>query len=459
MRIGLNLLLGSAWAVLSVLLLAAVISDANAETPEEAENAGRLEDLEEQVEILADEVGRLESIFAVPEESALESVHGLGPAASKVYKRDHGLSIGGYGEIRLRSFQNTKDDDQDDVFDALRAVFYVGYKFNENWVFNSEIEFEHAGGDGGSVSAEFLTLDYLWRDEANLRMGLVLVPMGFVNEIHEPNFFFGAERPEVERVILPSTWRENGVGIFGRIADRISYRAYVINGFKGSDFTSNGLRAGRQKGSRALANDFAFVARVDVDVAPSLLLGGSIYTGQSGQEEDFTSPIDCITRSLPDAMTTIYELHLQYKGYGASVRGLWTEAFVDEAGRLSRALDKSYIDAGGGTRVFDGNNPDQAIAQQMRGWYVEVAYDILPLFHEETRMSLEPYFRYERYDTQRDVSDLLYRADKSKDIELYVAGLQFKPIPQIVLKLDYRHFDPAKGHRADEVQALVGYVF
>ena len=74
-------------------------------------------------------------------------------------------------------------------------------------------------------------------------------------------------------------------------------------------------------------------------------------------------------------------------------------------------------------------------------------------------MSLEPYFRYEHYDTQQDVSDLLYTEDKSKDIDLYVAGLQFKPIPQVVFKLDFRHFDPADGDRADEVQALVGYVF
>ena len=64
-----------------------------------------------------------------------------------------------------------------------------------------------------------MTVDYLWRDEANFRAGLVLVPMGFVNEIHEPTFFFGAERPEVERRIMPSTWRENGVGVFGRLAE------------------------------------------------------------------------------------------------------------------------------------------------------------------------------------------------------------------------------------------------
>jgi hypothetical protein len=448
MRVGMKVLVGTVWTVLSTLLFLAATSGVKAQTDSEPEKDGRLDELEEKVEILADEVGRLESIFVVPEELELESYNGLGPAASKVYKRDQGLSIGGYGEVRLRTFHNTDDDDQNDVFDALRAVLYVGYKFNENWVVNSEFEFEHAGdGGGGSVSVEFLTVDYLFREEVNARVGLLLIPMGFINEIHEPTFFFGAERPEVERQILPSTWRENGVGIFGRLADRIEYRAYVINGFEGSDFSSSGLRGGRQKGSRALANDFAFVARADVDVAPGLVVGGSVYTGQSGQEDDFTidpgGPGE-VTQDLPDALTTIYELHAQYKAYGLSLRALWTEAFIDEAGALSRVLGKAA---------------NASIAQHMRGWYAEAAYDILPLFVKETRMSLEPYFRYENYDTQRDVSNLGYMRDKSKEIDLYTAGLQFKPIPQVVMKLDYRHFDPADGDRADEVQALVGYVF
>ncbi len=398
-----------------------------AEGPAEAQptnDSERIDDLEEKVGVLAEEVGRLESIFAVPEELALVSFHGLGPAASKVYKKDGGLSIGGYGENRIRTFHNTDDDDRDNIYDQLRAVLYVGYKFNENWVLNSEIEYEHGGEE---VGVEFLTIDYIWRDEVNFRAGNLLVPMGFVNEIHEPTFFFGAERPEVERAILPSTWHENGAGIWGRIADRIEYRAYAINGFDGQEFSSSGMRNGRQGGAEALANDFAFVGRVDVDVVQGMTVGGSAYTGQSGQEQ--TSNATGADRNVPDAQTTIYELHAQYKGNGASLRALWTEAFVDEAGRLSRVLAKGAT---------------ASVAQQMRGWYLEAAYDILPLLMESTRASVEPFFRFERYDTQRDVSDLGFDRDRTKDIDLYVAGVQFKPIPQLVFKLDYRHFELAR---------------
>ena len=74
-------------------------------------------------------------------------------------------------------------------------------------------------------------------------------------------------------------------------------------------------------------------------------------------------------------------------------------------------------------------------------------------------MSLEPFFRFEKYDTQRDVSDLGFVRDRSMEVDLYEGGLQFKPIPQIVFKLDYRHFDPAQGSKSDEVEAAVGYVF
>ncbi|MBW1884077.1 MAG: hypothetical protein JRJ58_11145 [Deltaproteobacteria bacterium] len=400
--------------------------ESNSAVPEEREEKVDVEELEEKVDVLAEEMGRLKSIFTVPEDEALTSFYGLGPAASKVYKRDHGRSIGGYGEVRLRHFTNTKDDNQDDIFDAVRAVLYVGYKFNDNWVMNSEFEFEHAGtGGSGSVSTEFLTLDYLHCDE-----------------LHEPTVYYGAERPEVERLIIPSTWRENGAGVFGTIADRVHYRMYAINSMKGEKFSSSGLRSGRQKGSKALANDFAFVGRIDVDVADGLLFGGSVYVGQTGQEQDFMGS-DGVTRNLPDALLTLYELHAQYKAHGLSLRGLWTQAFIDEAGNLSRVLELGM---------------SEAIANRMYGYYLEAAYDILPLFMPDTRASLEPYFRFENYDTQARVPDG-FTKDRSKNVELYVAGLQFKPIPQVVFKVDYRRFDVRKGHKADQVQALVGYAF
>ena len=108
---------------------------------------------------------------------------------------------------------------------------------------------------------------------ANARAGMVLMPMGFVNRIHEPSFYFGNNRPEVERRIIPSTWREMGVGLFGAISPELTYTAYVVNGLDATGFSSDGIREGRGSGSNAKAENFAFVARVDYGLTyyPALL--------------------------------------------------------------------------------------------------------------------------------------------------------------------------------------------
>ena len=262
------------WA--TVALLQPPTGWASSSEPSQEE---RIEALESQVEVLAEELSRERTRSGVPEERELESAHGLGPAASKVYFRESGLSIGGYGEVRLQTQVTSENDGEggtrspNDIFDALRAVLYVGYKFNDRILVNSEIELEHAGtGGGGSVSAEFLTVDFFLTESLALRAGLLLIPMGFINEIHEPTFYFGAERPEVERQIIPSTWRENGAGVFGEVAERLKFRIYAVNGFQGSGFSVAGLRGGRQKGSRALANHWAFVARADFEAIDGLTL-------------------------------------------------------------------------------------------------------------------------------------------------------------------------------------------
>jgi hypothetical protein len=422
------------------------------ESTSDEDTRSRVERLEQQIEVLAEEVADLKTEEGVPEElDPTLGIYGLGPSASKVYQRDKGLAIGGYGDVRFRAFVDDKDD-QTNIYDALRLVLYAGYKWTDWLLFNSEIEFEHADtGSNGDVSVEFLTVDFLLRRWLNFRTGLVLIPMGFINEMHEPPFYFGAERPEVERRILPSTWRENGLGIFGDLdlgeAGSLGYRAYGVNGFDATGFDSGGLRGGRQKGSKALADHFAFVGRVDWDLGPLLpgaVLGGSVYAGKAGQNQDVASvSVPGTTVSVPDTFTTIYEVHAQYKARGVTLRGLFTQAFIDDAGDLSQAL---------------GLDTDGSVAKQMVGGYVELGYDVLPLFLPDTGMSLEPFFRFEHVDTQQVVASG-FIADGRQDFEVYVAGLSFKPIPQVVLKLDYRNFEAQDGDIPDEVQASIGFVF
>jgi hypothetical protein len=365
-----------------------------------------------------------------------------------VYGLTRGISLGGYAEGFYSAIVDDKHDSgEDNRFDMLRAVLYTGYKFTDRIVWNSEIEFEHGSTEEeGSVSVEFAALDFLWKDELNARVGLLLLPVGFVNEMHEPPYYLSNHRPEVERRIIPTTWRENGVGIFGQIlGERVSYRLYTVNGFDATGFDPSGIRDGRQNGSEALAEDMAFVGRLDFAPLDFLLLGGSVYVGNSGQSQS----IDGV--HIPDALTTLWELHAQLRAKGLQLRGLVSMTHVDEAGRLTRALGPAGLgELGAG----------EAVAQQMFGAYTEVSYEIMQWIKPEGagEMMLEPFVRLEWLDSQDDMPDG-FQADRSQELEIYTAGIQFHPISNVVLKLDYRNKRAEQGAAGDEINAGFGLVF
>ena len=264
---------------------------------------------------------------------------GLGPAASKVYRVREGVSLGGYGEVLYEHFRRARQDSQlsgrANQLDALRLIAYLGYKFNDKMIFNSEIEFEHGSTGGtGEVSMEFAYVDYRLSPRVGLRGGLLLVPMGLINELHEPPTFLGTTRPLTEQAIVPSTWRESGLGVFGDLGD-FAYRVYLVNGLDAvgggssaaSGFSAAGIRGGRQNGSRAVAEELAGVARVDYTGVLGLTVGGSVYLGNSGQNRTVTTaggPSDL------DARTVIWESHLAYQQRGLDLRGLFAMAAVDQ---------------------------------------------------------------------------------------------------------------------------------
>ena len=291
--------MGRLWlAAVAAALLALPVGPAKGqESDAERARTDEVKELGRQLQLVVSELARLRTEIGVPEEPELESAYGLGPAASKVYGREAGLSLGGYAEAVYRRRTADAPGDGDDFADFVRSVLYVGYKFNDRLLFNTEIEFEHAStGEEGSVSVEFASLEYLFHPAFNLRGGLLLVPMGFVNEVHEPPFYYATQRPEPERQIIPSTWREDGIGLFGGYGERLSYRLYVINGFDASGFDSSGLRGGRQDGSKVRAEDLAVVARLDYDLLDGLQVGGSYYRGNAGQDQ--TLPVTGV--DLPD---------------------------------------------------------------------------------------------------------------------------------------------------------------
>ncbi len=397
--------------------------------------------LEEKTDTLAAEIEDSKLSLKIPQKAELKSQWGLGPAASGVYNVKQGLSFGGYGEANARSFVSDANGKKNET-DLLRLITYVGYKFSDSIIFNSEIEFEHgttdaiggqSGDSAGEVSVEFAYLDFLIDQSFNARVGNVLIPMGFINEIHEPAYFHGVLRPDVERFIIPTTWRENGFGFFGQgqAAGKIDYRTYLVNGLRASRFEDTGIREGRQSGNRALIEDIAWTGRFDYspDAITGLVAGGSFWVGNSGQDEDFDG-------QTPNVRTSMISGHAQYQYRNLELRTLGVWGNIDDAAILSSALDET-------------------IGNKFYGWYFQSAYNILPLFSETTQY-LAPFFRFEDYDTQASVPTGFSR-DNSLARRVYITGLTYKPLTNVALKLDYRHY--LTDDVADEVALGMGFSF
>ncbi len=394
-----------------------------------------LEELRRQVDVLATEMERLrsgEAEIEITEEEARQL--GLGPAAAAVYQQDQGVSIAGYGEMLYENFagrnQSGSGIDKGTRLDFLRAIVYFGYRFNEKFLFNSEIEVEHAN----EIGVEFAYIDYLAHPALTLRGGLMLVPMGLTNEFHEPTTFLSARRPETESRLLPSTWRENGFGVVGT-AGKFNYRAYVVNGFDATGFSSNGLRGSRQNGSRARFTDPAFVGRLDMTPIPGVVVGGSFYVGDSSQGQ---FSVDGRAFSL---RTAIAEVHGQAQVRGFNFRGLYARSALNNVGLLNRA------------RSLEG---DSGVGEVQEGGYFEIGYNLLSQVRPD--VAVTPFYRFESLDTQDRVAQG-FSKNPTMDRVFHTLGLSFAPIQNVVVKADYQWVVNESESGVNQFNVGLGYSF
>lgn len=387
-----------------------------------------LEELRRRLDLLAAELETLRS--GETQRTALTNAQirllGLGPSAASVYERKAGVSVAGYGEVLYENFDSTGVGKVSRI-DLLRAVLYTGYRFNERFVFNSEIEFEHGGEE---VAIEFAYLDYRIHDNLSLRGGNLLVPLGLVNEFHEPNVWLGARRPQTERQIIPSTWHENGIGAVGT-AGIVSYRAYVVNGFDATGFSAAGLRGGRQGGIEAKAADWGFAGRLDVALVPGVFVGTGLYRGSSGQDQF----------DAADIGTTIVEWHAQAQVRGFDVRGLFARASVDDAASVNSALNLAGA---------------QSVGKVLQGGYAQVGYNVMS--QRTGRLSLTPYYRFEQLDTQKAVPSGFLR-NSANDVRYHTVGVELKPIGHIVIKADYQKSSTRAATASQQFNVALGYAF
>ena len=397
-------------------------------------------ELRRQIEVLSQEVEALKTrqTDAVP--VANEEQFGLGAAASKVYRVDHGISFGGYGEMLYENFAGSNDagvrTTTKDRFDMLRGVLYTGYKYSDRVLFNSEIEFEHGNTAlGGEASVEFAYLDFMATQNVGVRTGLLLIPMGLVNEMHEPTTYLAARRSQTENAIIPTTWREMGAGVFGEHGP-VSWRAYAVNSIRGDRFTAGGVRGGRQKGANAQIEDIALTGRVDYEPFEGTFIGGSFFSGNTGQG-------NAVGGRTVEGNLTIFDLHGEAKFRGATLRALWAQATLDDVAQLN---------------ALNGLTGNRSIGEELGGWYVEAGYDVSTLLPRFGESSLTPYLRYEQLNTQRSVP-AGFSVNPATEQTIFTIGLQFRPVPQTVIKADYQNSDNEAGTGLDQWNIGVGYIF
>lgn len=394
-------------------------------------------ELQRRIDLLAEEMAQLKAHQT--QVSVNQSVYGLGQSASKVYHIPYGLSIGGYGEITyLHSSKENEAGDPvnaDPTAEVLRNILYFGYKFNDKWLVNMELEIEHVS----QVFTEFLYVDYLASEKLNYRAGLLLHPLGFINELHEPVLYPSVLRPHLETYIIPTTWRTLGAGIFGSVKST-DYKLYLLNSMNADGFKASSNRGARKRGGhypdgsepsdseikRDNQNASRVAVALDLDhhLSEQLMVGLGIFSGQA-------------TGQYMNLNQTMAEIHSELNIHEHKLRFLWVRNDFTNAEDWNEHPNTSE---------------DLPLSQQ--GFYLEYAYRTL---YSEEQM-LVPFIRYERYNLQANRPDSMEN-NPSLDRSVVTAGLNYLPFDRLVFKADYSIVRNAAETGVNEFALGLGYNF
>ncbi len=393
----------------------------------------KLEILQKEIDQIKEQMGKLRP--AAPAATAGSSYSAVPTGAQAA---PGATTIGGYGELVYNRFRNT--DVNNNQADLRRFVLFFGHRFNGNLRFNSELEVEHAvasADDKGEVEMEQAYLDYRLNDALNIKAGLFLIPLGILNETHEPPTFYGVERNFVETRIIPTTWREGGVGLHGVVGPGFNYDVGITTGFDSGKFDdpSAGIRSAHQELSQANANDLSWYGALNYRGTPGLLLGGGIFSGNTAQNGASNPLLKGVS-----ARVTLWDVHAKYSAGNLDLQGLYARGTLSDADRVTNAL------------IAASGDPALIAPEAFDGWYAQSAYHVW----KRNDMDLAPFIRYEQFNTQKEVP-AGFTADPLNNERVITAGLNFKLHPQVVLKADYQKFrtDSTK----DRFNLGIGYMF
>jgi len=404
----------------------AAVSSAQAATPSNEEIWAllqqvqqQLSDVQQQNQQLAAENKTLKIKVETTQQTALEAtetVEALAVATEEsvlaANNAANKTTIGGYGELH---YNNVEDEDGNDKksIDFHRFVLFFGHEFNDKFRLFSELELEHSiAGDGksGEIELEQAYIEYDINEKHRVKGGLFLTPVGIINETHEPATFYGTERNSVEKNIVPATWWAAGAMFSGDIAAGFSYDLAATSGLNTSASNNYAVRSGRQKVSKATAEDLAYTGRIKWTGLPGIELAATMQ-----YQEDMTQSLDSEAGSA-----TLFETHAVIQRGAFGLRALYA------------------------TWDLDGNGPKSVGADEQTGWYIEPSYRINEHFGL--------FSRYSEWDNQAGNS-----ADSEYD--QFDLGVNWWPHQNVVVKFDYQNQDQPDNGESDGFNLGLGYHF
>jgi hypothetical protein len=370
-------------------------------------------------------------------------------SAERMLQTEGNLTLGGYGEVHYNQPVGNSAYNNGSL-DVHRLVMLLGYRFNDRTQFVSEIEFEHVS----EVYIEQAFLQYKLNNFINVRGGLLLIPMGIINEYHEPTTFNGVERPVIDSKIAPTTWREIGVGFAGNIIPAtIRYQAYLVNGFNGYNGEAklngnNGLRGGRQKGAESYISAPNFTGKVEFYGIRGLNLGISAYFGktQSTRYNGIDKNDSPAIASADSSVVGVSMLGIDAR-YSISAFQFRSQYYLTN---LSNSTQYNYFTASGGVLNDLGSS--------MGAFYLEAGYDVFHL-SKSAKSQLVPFIRYETYNTHRKVGSDIAKNPAYKN-EIITAGITWKITNGAAVKTDMQFVSSGSDNTYSKIfNAGIGVMF
>lgn len=391
--------------------------------------------------------------------------------------------FGGYGEIlanfmdyginRFRGTNNGSKKDHRNSISIPRFVLAFDYKFNSKWILGAEIEFE-AGGTGssyeientengeyetevekgGEVALEQFHITRLIHPAFNVRAGHLIVPIGLTNERHEPINFFGTSRPEGETTLLPSTWHENGIEVFGTFGSgyaHFNYQALVVAGLNANGFDRNTWVASGKQGIFETDNFTSpgYVARLNYLGVPGLKVGSSFYycrnTGANSDKPDTYTQYG----SFP---LRIYTADLQYRNKYVTARANMIYGNLSKSERLSEINNNLS-----GLSPHSRTTP---IAKHAVSYGGEVGFNLRSIFKDNKKIPvIYPFVRYEYYNPQEE-GEGRQTMDLRNKVSMWTAGANWFALPNLVVKADYttRKIGDGSYNSENEFSVAIAYI-